>query len=248
MERIAVFAALQWECRPVLQQMRQVSRRRVGDFTVWHGSTPRGGVVLVKTGMGIMQAEAAARAIRDHDGLELFLSTGCAGALATELAPGDITVATAIVGGHAQGRLETDRQHSLRALQVAERVALHATSGPVLCSPHALATAEDKRAAALQHGAVAVEMEGASLAAEAIERGIPFISVRAILDTADAELRHAGRFVDARTGAVKPLALAGYLATHPSAVTDLLAMQRMMRAAQTSLERFFAAYFPTLDS
>lgn len=243
MERIAVFAALQWECRPVLQHMRQVSRQRVGDLTVWRGSTPRGGVVLVKTGMGIVQAETAARTIRDRDGIELFLSTGCAGALAPELVPGDITVATAIVGGHAHGRLETDPQHSLRALGVAERAGLRAMSGPVQCSPHALATVEHKRAAAQQYGAVAVEMEGASLAAEASERGIPFISVRAILDTADTELRHAGRFIDARTGAVKPLALAGYLATHPSAVTDLLAMQRMMHAAQTSLARFFAAWF-----
>jgi len=247
-DRIAVFAALQWECRPVLQHMRQVSRRRVGDFTVWHGSTPRGGVMLVKTGMGIVQAAAAARAIRDRDGLALFLSTGCAGALAPELAPGDITVATAIVGDHAHGRLETDLQQSRHAEQVAEGAALRSTSGPVLCSPHALATAEHKRSAALQYGAVAVEMEGASLAAEAIERRIPFVSVRAILDTADTELRHAGRFVDARTGAVKPLALAGYLATHPSAVTDLLAMQRMMHAAQSSLSRFFSAWFSTLDS
>ena len=80
------------------------------------------------------------------------------------------------------------------------------------------------------------------------ERGIPFVSVRTVLDTADTELRHAGRFVDPCTGAVKPLALAGYLATHPSALPDLLAMQRMMHAAQTSLERFFAAWFSTLDS
>ena len=248
MERIAIFAALQWECRAVLQQMRQTSRERAAGFTLWRGSTPRGEVVLVKTGMGLAQAEGAARAIRARGEFELFMSTGCAGALAAELAPGDVAVATAIVGNHSRGRFETHGEHCARAQRVAERAALRVTTGPVLCSPHALATAEQKHAAAVQHGAVAVEMEGASIAAEAAARGIPFISVRSVLDTADTELRHAGRFIDSRTGAVKPLALAGYIAIHPGALTDLLAMQRMMHAAQSSLERFFAVWFSTLHS
>lgn len=231
----------------MLRQMRQVAREQVGGFTIWRGITPRYEVVLVKTGMGVMQAEAAARAIRDRGQFALFMSTGCAGALAAELVPGDIVVATAAMGNHSHGRFETDRDHRDSVRRTAERAGLRVTSGPMLCSPQALATAEHKRAAAAQHGAVAVEMEGASIAAEAAERGIPFVSVRAILDTADTELRHAGRFIEPQTGAVKPFALAGYLAAHPSAIADLLAMQRMMRAAQTSLERFFAVWCSTLD-
>jgi adenosylhomocysteine nucleosidase len=246
--RIAIFAALQWECRPVLQQMRQTSRERTDGLALWRGCTPRGEVVLMKTGMGMTQAEGAARALRDRGEFVLFMSTGCAGALAAELVPGDVAVATAIVGGHSPGRFETNREHCAHAQRAAERAALRVTTGPVLCSPRALATAAQKRAAAVQHGAMAVEMEGASIAAEAAERGIPFVSVRTILDTADTELGHAGRFIDPRTGAVKPFALAGYLATHPGALTDLLAMQRMMHAAQSSLERFFAVWLSTLDS
>jgi hypothetical protein len=86
-------------------------------------------------------------------------------------------------------------------------------------------------------------MEGVPLAACAAERGVPFVSVRAILDTADTELRHSGRFMDPQTGSVKPLALAGYLASHPGALADLLALQRMTSAAQHSLNKFFDAWF-----
>jgi adenosylhomocysteine nucleosidase len=247
-ERIAIFAALGWECRPVLRQMRQVTRERAGDFTVWRGVTARREVVLVKTGMGIVQAAAAARSIGDGGDCALFMSTGCAGALAAELIPGDVVVASAVVASYSDGQFDTHCEHRGRAQRAAERAALRVTTGPVLCSPQALMTAEHKRAAAARYGAVAVDMEGASIAAEAARRGIPFILVRAILDTADTELKHTGRFIDPQTGAVKPLALAGYVATHPGAVTDLLSMQRMMRAAQTSLERFVAAYFSTLDS
>jgi adenosylhomocysteine nucleosidase len=246
--RVAIFAALQWECRPVLQQLRQVSRQRAGDCTFWCGSTPRAEVVLVKTGMGIVRAEAAARAVGASGMFDLFLSTGCSGALAAELVPGDVTVATAVVDRQTGGGIDTHPQQSERARRAAERAALRVRSGRVLCSPQVLASAADKRAAAAQHGAVAVEMEGAAIAALAAERSIPFISVRAVLDTADTELRHAGRFLDPQTGAVKPLVLAGYLATHPSALADLRAMQRMMRAAQTSLERFFTEWFSILDS
>jgi nucleoside phosphorylase len=246
-ERIAIFAALHWECRPVLRQMRQVARQRAGDFTVWRGSTARRQVVLVKTGMGVAHAAAAARAVRDRGEYALFLSTGCAGALAAELVPGDVTVATAIVGT-SRNHFETDPDHRIHAQRAAERAALRVASGLVLCSPLALATAEQKRTAARQYGAVAVEMEGAAIAAEAAARGIPFLSVRTILDTADTELWHAGRVIDPQTGAVKSLALAGYLAAHPTAVSEVLAMQRMMHAAQTSLERFFAAWFSILDS
>lgn len=232
----------------MLRQLRQVSRQRAGDSTLWRGSTPRAEIVLVKTGMGIVRAAAAARAVCASGPFDLFVSTGCSGALAAELAPGDVTVATAVVDGRTGGRIETHPQQSDGARRAAERATLQVTSGCVLCSPQVLASAEDKRAAAAQHGAVAVEMEGAAIATLAAEHSIPFISVRAVLDTAETELRDAGRFMDPQTGAVKPLALAGYLATHPSALADLLAMQRMMRAAQTSLERFFAVWLSTLDS
>jgi adenosylhomocysteine nucleosidase len=240
-ERIAIFAALRWECRPVLRQLRHVTRERAGDFTLWRGSTARGEVVLVKTGMGVAQAAAAARSLHDQGEFTLVMSTGCAGALAPGLVPGDVAVATAIVG-LPHDRLDTHPEHRVHAQRTAERAALRVTSGIVLCSPQALMTAEHKRAAAVQYGAVAVEMEGSAIATAAAERGIPFVSVRTILDTAETELRHADGFIDAPTGAVRPLAIAGYLATHPAAAADLLSMRRMMRAAQASLERFFAAW------
>jgi adenosylhomocysteine nucleosidase len=249
-ERVAVFAALHWECRPVLRQMRQVVRERADRFTVWRGVTSRCEVVLVKTGMGIQQAEAAVRSVADDGQFALFVSTGCAGALAAGLAPGDVAVATAVVGGHSGEYFETHAEHRGSVQRAAERAALKVTSGRVLCSPQALLTAAHKRAAAVAHDAIAVEMESVPIAAAAAQLHVPFVSVRAILDTADTELRNTGRFIEPQSGAVKPLALAGYLATHPGAVADLLAMQRMMRAAQSSLERFFAAWcsLSTLDS
>lgn len=238
---IAIFAALRWECQPVLRRLRQVSRERAGPFTVWRGRTPAHEISLIKTGVGVRQAEAAARAMHDRGPFALFMSTGCAGALSPALIPGDLTVASALVGNPPRDQLATDPAHRHRACEVAERAALRLAVGPVLCSENVLSTVAAKRAAAAR-GAIAVEMEGLPIAAQARQCGAPFISVRAILDTADTEVRHAGRFIEPRTGVLKPLALAGYLAAHPRALPELLGMQRMLRAAQNALEKFFEAW------
>ena len=241
MERIAIFAALQWECRPVLRHLRRVTRERRAGVALWRGTTTGCEVWLVKTGMGIGRAAAAARAVQATPGFDLIVSTGCAGALLPELMPGDLVVASAIISaGNEHFETHATRRAQLR--QAAQRAALRVSDGPVLCSPQVLATVAEKRAAAAC-GAIAVEMEGAPIAAGAAQAGIPFVSVRVILDTAATALPHMGTVVDPRDGTLNPLALASYLATHPGALPVLLSLQRMRQAAQASLERFFGAWF-----
>jgi len=245
-ERIAVFAALQWECRPVLGRLRDVTRERLGHFTLWRGRTPAGEVCLMKTGVGLERAAAAARTLSAAQGFALFVSTGCAGGLSPDLAAGDLAVATHVIGGAPGQQFATHAAQRARLCDAARQAVLRVALGPVLCSPHVLTTVAAKRAAAAA-GPVAVEMEGAPIAAQAAASGIPFVSVRAIIDTADTELPHAGRFTDPRSGALKPLAIAAYIATHPGVLPELLAMQRMMKAAQQSLEQLFAAWLSATE-
>ncbi len=245
---MAVFAALHWECVPILAHLRQVRRERLVGLTVWRGVSGHYDVSLVKTGVGTARAGAAARALGDAGRFALFLSTGCAGALAPHLAAGDLVVATAVLGTASGQCFETHAEHRERACRIAERLALPAAVGPLLCSQQVLGTVAAKRTAAAERGAVAVEMEGAPIAARALQAGVPFVAVRAILDTAAAEWCDAQRFVDPRRGALKSLALAAYLTTHPGALPDLLAMRRMMHAAQRSLQRFFGAWLAPAPS
>jgi nucleoside phosphorylase len=239
---IAIFAALRWECQPVLRHLQRVRRVCCGTVTTWRGHAGGREVWLVKTGIGPQRAAAAAEAVGALGRFAVFVSTGCAGALAGGLQPGDLTLASAVVAVDADGGYASDPGHHAWACRAAGRATLRAVTGPVLCSPVVLASAAAKAAAAAR-GPIAVEMEGAPIAAAAAAAGIPFVSVRAILDTAETELAHAGRFIEPSTGAVKPVALATYLAAHPGAVHDLLAMRRMMRAADASLDRFFGAWF-----
>jgi adenosylhomocysteine nucleosidase len=240
-ERIAIFAALQWECRPVLRHLRGVTRERYVHATVWRGTAAAWEVWLVKTGMGVQNATAAVRAVSAAVRFDLLMSTGCAGALAPDLMPGDLAVASTIIGNDGE-LFETDATRRAQLRRAAERAALRSTTGPVLCSKQVLTTGAEKRAAAAR-GCIAVEMEGVPIAASAAQAGIAFVSVRAILDTADTELPHMGKVMDPHNGAVKPVALASYLATHPGALPALLSMQQMRRAAEAGLDRFFGAWF-----
>jgi adenosylhomocysteine nucleosidase len=248
MERVAIFAALRWECAPIIRRLRQARRQRIDGFQTWQATVRGRDVLVVKTGIGMDQAAAAATAASRCGSFDLFLSTGCAGGLAADLLPGDLAIASSVVSSSPSARFETDGEQRTRLEHIASRAGLRNTTGSLLCSREALATAAAKQAAAVAHGSVAVDMEGASIAACAARLGVPFAAVRAILDGADSELRHAGKLIDPQSGAVRPLALASYLAAHPSAVADLRAMQRMMHAAQDSLDRFFAVWLEAAES
>jgi nucleoside phosphorylase len=237
---VAIFAALRWECGAVLRHLRQVRRQRLGDFTCWQGHTPGREVWLVKTGVGIARARAAANALGDLSTFALLVSTGCAGGLAPELKPGDLVVASAV---YCDGTaVPTDLAPRSAAMAAAATAGVRAFSGPVLCSANVLATASEKHAAAAA-GTIAVDMEGGPIAAHAAGASVPFMWARTVLDGADHELTLQGGFIDPGSGNVRPLALAAYLATHPSAVGDLLAVRRMQLAARDNLTRFFAEWF-----
>lgn len=242
MERIAIFAALRWECRPILRHLRRLERGRVAQGTFWRGEASGREIWLIKTAVGEQRAAAATGVLDQGGRFDLFLSTGCAGALAPELVPGDLAIATAVIGNASGAQYQTDPVHRERARVAAQRAALRTVVGPVLCSPRVLASAAAKQAAAVSTGSVAVEMEGAAIGALAQQAGVPFASVRAILDAATTELPEAGGFLDPQTGTVRPLDVVRYLARQPGALSQLLTLRRMMTAAQSSLDKFFQAW------
>ena len=243
--RVAVFAAMQWECRPVLRNLRQVQRDKLGSFTVWRATSAGHEVTLVKTGIGVRLAAQAIDALLAQGEFDLIISTGCAGGLSPAAAPGDLAIATFAVCAGSGQRFATDVGFADQMTAVAEQAKLTAHRGPMLCVDDAFTTATAKRAAAAL-GHVAVEMEGVAIAARAAMANIPFIAVRSILDDAETEM-HDGGFVDPASGQVKPLALAKYLVRRPGAIRDLLAMQKMMQAAESSLDRLFKVWFSLFD-
>jgi len=243
--RLAIFAAMGWECRPIIERLGAAQRTVIGPATVWRRTWAHDEIWIVKTGVGIERAARAAHSVLGQTRFDLAVSTGCAGALSPDLDVGDLAIASAIVAPQEGTCIETDIDACARARDIASGVGLRVVLGPVVCNSTVLQTAAAKRAVGTAHAAIAVEMESAPIAAYAAQRRIPFLAARAILDRVDTELPQAS--LVAPDGHLRTLAIARRVATHPGDLARLWALRGMAVTAQQTLRTFFAAWMGRRD-
>ena len=239
--RVAVFAALEWECRTALAALERAERRRDLSSHVRSGSCAGIEMWVARTGIGPHRAAATARRIAEQGRFDLFVSAGCAGAIVPELEPGALVIGTHVVAlgdGEHFATSTADRDRAERAARAAtDQVLL----GGIASSDVVLATPETRAAAASAACALAVEMEAAGIARVARDTATPFLAVRSILDDIDVQV-DGDLLVDPEHGTVRPLAAARHLLRHPARIRNLLALERMRRASATALERFFVRF------
>ena len=146
------------------------------EYLALQGRVP--GAAVMRCGMG--PARVARWLPELHAlGPKAVAVAGVAGGLDPSLRPGDVVVATEVRDG--QGR------YVLRAAAplVAElnRMGIHAVAGPVLSCDHIVTNSDERRRLAAT-GAVAVDMESATVVRALAERGTPIAVVRVVADTA----------------------------------------------------------------
>src|SRR5260221_657582 len=145
-------------------------------------------VALVATGIGSLRARhCARRAFKVFTGCELTISGGVAGALSEGLAAGDLVVADRLLlGGKEDSRadhiLELPRSEVADTENALRDSGLKFSTGALLTSSRVLDSADAKRRAKEESGAIAVDMESAGLGLEAAAHGRRFACVRAVLD------------------------------------------------------------------
>ena len=238
MEDVVVFAALAWEAASALDGLQGVER--LGP-RAWRGYLGDGAAVRVlQVGLGLDRAAAAAAAAPPA---RAFLSCGCAGALASGLAPGDMVLGTRVValdpnGGTSELAVAAD---PIARWAAGRGVALG--SGAVASSRVVLADAAAKRRAA-RTGALVVEMESAAIVAAARLRQIPCAAVKVVLDEADLTLDlPADGLVDGATGDLDVRRAIATIAVHPRRWPAVVRLARAQRVAEHRLREFLAMLF-----
>jgi nucleoside phosphorylase len=157
---VGVVAALRSEIAP---SVRVLALRRSG---VHYES---GSLRLMAGGVGKARAEAAARHLASLGPLSGLVSVGLCGALIDGLEPG-----TLVIDGAPELRART--------------AGVVAVEGACACVDRVLNDAAGKARLAAETGAKVVDMESAGVAKVAKELGLPFLTVKAVLDTPSAPL------------------------------------------------------------
>lgn len=138
---------------------------------------------IVHTRMGSAAASDLGRLVQDES-VDALISTGFCGGLDEALRMGDVVLAETI---RYEGRdvIVSPELLSLAAAALEETVP-RMQRGHVV-TVQRVATPEDKRALA-EKGYTAVDMESGPLARWAADRGLPFLSIRTVLDLRDESI------------------------------------------------------------
>jgi adenosylhomocysteine nucleosidase len=192
-DAIVIVAALSGEIKPLVRSWAALETRDGVDG--WQH--PSASIMAFCGGMGAGPATRAfARARQVCEPVQL-LSVGWGGALREELGPGAII-----------------RASMVRDLNTGEMFAALGTGGLLLTSTRVAVREDKERLARTYDGAVAVDMEAATLARLALAHGLGFRAIKAISDTLDEELPDMNPFITSQ-GQFATARFIAHVATKP---------------------------------
>ncbi|HET8699354.1 MAG TPA: purine and other phosphorylase-like protein, family 1 [Gammaproteobacteria bacterium] len=187
---------------------------------------------VTQSGPGLARAAEHARAALAA-GAGALVSWGLAGGVDADLGPGTVVVPRRVRA--ADGAIYAVDDGWRAVIAHALRAELAVSDGDLLTAAEPLATPAAKRAAAAL-GVAAVDTESAAIAAVAAAARVPFVALRAIVDTAaDVLPPVAVAWVDERGNRRFAAALAA--AAKPLQWPALWILARRYRAASRALER-----------
>ncbi len=191
--KVAMIAATYQEIRPLVRHWQRRQRDYDGaSFTFFEGKH----AVAVASGMGPAQGRRACEAIIALYSPAEVISVGVAGALDNTLSVGDVLTPRTVIDSRDGSRTDTQ------------------TGKGVLISFTSVAHREQKARLAQAYGAIAVDMEGASVAQGAEKHGLPYRAVKAISDEHDFVLPPVERFIS-HDGRFRTAAFVAFIAVRP---------------------------------
>jgi nucleoside phosphorylase len=231
-----ILFALRREAQPFYRHFDVRRRLTSAPCSAWLCGTSPERVLVLESGVGPERCGRALRWLTESylPGQDLpqplfLVATGFAGALCDECKVGEVVLATEVLDSRdcswpcnvAAG--EAGREGPWR-------------QGRVLSTPHLVGDPREKRQLGERFGAIAVDMESASVAGFCAERGIPFACVRVISDEVDTALSQ--RLVSLMSGSeVRVSRLLASLVHSPRLILELWRLARDTRVAAQRLAR-----------
>lgn len=192
------------------------------------------GVLVHLSGVGRKRASRAAQSLLNR-GATALLSWGTAGGLVPGLVPGSLVLPKTVMRSDSCLFQVDPSWHERLRSRLEGHMGLR--SETLIESPTVLTTSEEKRALADRTGAVAVDMESASVAFVAKQAGLPFVALRVISDPFDQTLSSSVVSAYDTSGHLKTRRLLRELVRHPEELLGWLSLTMNLRKARRTLAR-----------
>lgn len=206
---IAIIGAMESEVYRLTSLLGNVNTVPVYNLTFYTGTINKRKVVIVKSGIGKVNAARCTQILIDRFGPDAIVNTGIAGGIDPGFSVGDIVIGTGLLQhdfnvtafGHAKGYLCTGNDHNSPTVFYADEKladALESTAisqfpekrisrGTIATGDLFVSDSEKKKELWETFKASAAEMEGAAIAQTASYAGVPFAVLRVISDQADGK-------------------------------------------------------------
>lgn len=202
-EAIGVIGAMDEEIDPLLEAAQIKSRRVVAGMQYCEGTLEGKPVVMVKCGMGKVNAGICANTLINDFNCAKVINTGAAGSLDNQINIGDVVVSVDAVQhdfdvsaiGFKRGEIPFTGLYAFPADESMRKAAIAAVEeaapevsvfeGRVCSGDQFIFANEQKERITSNFGGMCSEMEGGAIAQACYLNDTPFVIIRAISDKAD---------------------------------------------------------------
>lgn len=203
MSKIGIIGAMDLELDALKAQMHVNREITKADMTFFEGTLNDASVVIVKCGIGKVNAGMCVQILSDLFEVTHVINTGVAGSLNADLDIGDILISTdavyhdmdVTIFGYAPGQVPgtpsaefvADSHMVELAMESCKAVNPDVTcrKGRVVTGDQFISSKEVKERLINDFGGFCTEMEGCAIAHAATKNNLPFVIIRAISDKAD---------------------------------------------------------------
>lgn len=248
MSSIAVIAALSSELKVLQQKTNSALKRMIEGVKLFLGEAGGREVILIQSGVGSKRAARATSWLLENYSLDLIISAGYCGALQPHLSEAELVIPQQIYEGNLEK--EGEPGYALRlaikvednlisfARQLAEEMGFSFHGGNLLTSAKVVSEPTSKRMLGQAYPLMAVDMETATVGRLAVRSGLPFVSIRSVLDPVELNIDLPwDRFVD-QSGEMKVTFKNIILLGKPWVIWRFMMIHRNMRRASTTLGLF----------
>lgn len=191
-------------------------------------------LLVALSGIGAERAYKAGQSLVAQ-GATALLSWGSAAALDERLTAGSLILPTAIISARGETFQVSVKWHQRLFRNLATRGVVH--TYPLVESDAVLKTAGEKRALGQRTRAIATDMESAAQARVAVESGLPFLALRAIVDTVSTNIPDKLLEAVEPTGRISPSRLVTGAALRPGDWIKIARLGLQFHAAHKTLSK-----------